>query len=87
MVEIVRAKWVVNVKGGCGRSFEITVLRDDNVHGKRSYGWMDHDKLYISGSGGPCNDVIKLKSTWEGLLKIAQATADELNAKESNAEL
>jgi hypothetical protein len=35
------AKWVVDVKGCAGsEAFEITVLRDDYEHGKRSFGWM-----------------------------------------------
>ena len=44
-----KVKWVVDIKE-YGKSFEISVLRDDNAHGKKSYGWFDENKLLISSS-------------------------------------
>lgn len=76
------AKWVVDVKGKPDSdSFEITVLRDDNEHGKLSYGWIGEDKLLISQSGGPCRDRINTK-IWNKLLKVAEEVADELNTEQ-----
>jgi hypothetical protein len=72
-----KAKWVVDIKE-YKQSFEISVLRDDNEHGKRSYGWFDENKLLISSSGGPCKNIVK-KIVWEKLVKVAQEVADELN--------
>lgn len=43
------AKWFAHTKGGPPESvFEVAVLREDNTHGKRSYGWFGEDKLFIS---------------------------------------
>ena|SRR5882762_7698035 len=71
--------WIVDVKGGPNKApFEISVLRADNEHGKRSYGWFDADKLYISSDGGPCHYTVSDR-VWKALLGVAQATADLLN--------
>ena len=76
------AKWVVDIKGKAeSRSFEITVLRDDNEHGKRSYGWIDENKLLISHNGGPCQWGLT-PIVWDKMVKLAQETADELNELE-----
>lgn len=72
--------WVVDVKGGVGESsYEISVLRDSNDHGKRSYGWADDHKIMISSSGGPCHDKIDDKFIWDGLVDLAYRTAEHLN--------
>jgi len=77
-----RGPWEVNIKGAfCEPSFEISVLRSDNLHGKRSYGWFDENKLLISHSGGPCKDSATLK-IWGKLIKVAREVVDELNADE-----
>ena len=76
------AKWVVDVKGRAGSdSFEITVLRDDNEHGKRSYGWIGEDKLLITHNGGPCKWPLT-PLVWDKSVKLANEVADELNAVE-----
>lgn len=50
------AKWVAQTKGDINSgSFEISVVRTDNEHGKRSWGWFDENKLLISHNGGPCS--------------------------------
>ena len=80
------AKWVVNKKGGPSvDSFEISVIRDDNRHGKESYGWFDKNKLLISSSGGPCRTKIT-RQVWDKLLAVAHEVADELNNEEKNRE-
>lgn len=78
------AKWVVDIKGTYDEdSFEISVLRDDNTHGKCSYGWFDENKLLISSSGGPCRDGV-IKPVWQQLHSVAQKVASDLNKKEEN---
>lgn len=78
------AKWVVATKGGPSvDSFEISVLRDDNKHGKASYGWFDKDKLLISQSGGPCRNKVN-RRVWDKLVAIAHEVADELNNEETD---
>ncbi len=73
-------KWIVNTKGGAGKSsFEIVVVRDDNRHGLVSYGWIDENKLLISESAGPWSVT---PFVWERLMKVAQETADHLNSTE-----
>lgn len=52
-------KWIVEVKGdphktSCPADWEISVVREDNEHGLKSWGWFDENKLLISHSGGPC---------------------------------
>jgi len=75
-----KAKWVVDIKE-YKQSFEISVLRDDNEHGKRSYGWFDENKLLISSSsnGSPNTNTTSKKIIFEKLVKVAQEVADELN--------
>jgi hypothetical protein len=77
------SKWVVNIKGKAGAApFEISVLRDDNGHGKLSYGWHGPDKIMISNDGGPCRDTVP-PLVWGKLIRVAQEVADELNAAEA----
>lgn len=78
-----KAKWIVDIKGSANsESFEISVIREDNEHGKDSYGWHDENKLYISGSGGPCQDCLTEK-VWGKMVILAQEVADEMNMEES----
>ena len=78
-----KAPWVVDVKGNPGRSFEISVLREDNVHGKISYGWTGYNKKHIAGSGGPCRYTVS-ESVFDALIEVACAEAARLNAEEAN---
>src|SRR5688572_3492598 len=76
--------WLVNVKGSAeNRSFEISVVRTSNTHGRSSYGWFDENKLLISHNGGPCHDPVT-KLVWDKLIQVANETADELNRSELN---
>lgn len=75
-------RWVVHTKGGPNlSSFEIAVLRDDNKHGKISYGWFDDNKLLISHNGGPCSWPVT-RDVWEGLVALADRIARALNRHE-----
>ena len=77
------AEWVVNTKGGPSTdSFEISVLRADNKHGKESYGWFGKAKLLVSHSGGPCRDKVS-RQIWDKLVNVAEDVAHELNVKEA----
>lgn len=72
-------KWIVSTKGGPEKThFEISVLRENNAFGQRSYGWFDKDKLLISHNGGPCGDFV-IPAVWNGLVKLAKEIADQLN--------
>lgn len=85
MVEIIQyerrnSPWVVDIKGAASdESFEISVLRDSNSHGKRSYGWFGKDKLLISHNGGPCHWPV-IPQVWDRLVRVAHEVASDLNA-------
>lgn len=77
-------KWVVNKKGGPGSSnFEISVIRNNNTHGKQSYGWFGPDKLLITHNGGPCSWPL-IKLVWRKQVALAEEVAAELNREEGN---
>jgi hypothetical protein len=74
-----KKQWTVDVKGGPNkRSFEISVIKTGNSHGKASYGWFDQEKVLISHNGGPCHWPL-VPIVWNKMLKLAQEVADELN--------
>ena len=83
-------KWVVNIKGKVeSQDFEVSILRDNNEHGKKSYGWFGDNKLLIYGSGqggGERHGIIR-QIVWDKSVKFAQELADELNFSELHAEL
>lgn len=75
--------WVPHTKGGPSTdSYEICVIRKNNEHGKKSYGWHDKNKIHISSSGGPCHDRVS-RLVWDKLVKVAAEVADEMNAQEA----
>lgn len=75
--------WEVQIKGEkCTGDFEITVIRQSNDHGHRSWGWMDDNKLLISHSGGPCTWPLTEK-VWDKMIILANEVAKELNQKEN----
>lgn len=77
--------WIVDTKGGYGKdAFEISILRENNEHGKRSYGWFDDNKLLVSHSGGPCKWGVT-KQVWDGLIALAYKEADRLNSDDDKA--
>lgn len=77
------ATWQVSIKGGPGlSSFEISIVRADNYHGKVSYGWFDRNKLLVSHNGGPCQWPVN-ERVWNGLVSLAETVCAEMNAAEA----
>lgn len=62
--------------------FEISVVRSSCKQGLQSFGSFGPEKLFISGSGGPCRDSVK-PQVWELLLIAANDTAAQLNDDEA----
>tara|TARA_R110000765_G_scaffold242879_2_gene345345 strand:+ start:253 stop:735 length:483 start_codon:yes stop_codon:yes gene_type:complete len=76
------AKWYVNVKGQAGKDcFQISIVRDDNTHGKKSGGWFNDDEKLLISSYTYAHLTTRV---WDKMIKLAQETADELNALECN---
>lgn len=49
-------QWKVQIKGGRdSKNWEISVVRLDNLHGQRSWGWFDNTKLLVSRNGDSCS--------------------------------
>jgi len=78
------SKWIPHVKGSPGESYEISVVREDNTHGFKSYGWHDQSKkLHISDSSGA--SAIRISERiWTKLVVVAAEVAAELNEEEGN---
>ena len=77
-----KSKWIVQVKGEkCSNSFEISVVREDNKLGRKSWGWFDTDKLLVTHNGGPCNWPLTAR-IWDKMLVAAHEVADEMNKEE-----
>lgn len=74
-------KWIVNVKGN-HNSGEISIVRDNNSHGKRSYGWFGDDKILVFSSGGPCQDKTTTR-IFAKLIELAKEEAELMNEEEA----
>ena len=78
-------QWKVNVHGErCGSSWEISVVRETNKHGQKSYGWFDENKLLVSHNGGPCHWPI-CGFVWDQHMATAHELCRRLNSGESVA--
>ena len=78
----VRGDWEVNVFGKrCSEAWEISVVRKDNAHGKRSWGWFNDHKLLVSHNGGPCRWPV-CGYVWDQQIEIANELCRRLNAGE-----
>lgn len=76
------AEWTVQVFGErCSRAWEISVVRQSNEIGQRSWGWFDDDKLLVSHNGGPCHWPIN-GFVWDQQIAIAKELCRRLNAGE-----
>ena len=74
--------WKVQIKGErCSDGWEISVIREDNKHGQRSWGWFDDTKLLVSHNGGPCDWAI-CGFVWDEQVRIAEELCRRLNNKE-----
>ena len=80
----IKGRWIVNVHGECGKSFEISVVRSDYKHGQRSYGWFDENKLLISQSFHQFT--VTDKETFQGLVVLAEQAAARYNREEGRAQ-
>jgi len=75
-------EWKVQVFGErCSSSWEISVIRIDNEHGQRSWGWFNSTKLLVSHNGGPCSWPI-IDFVWDQQIRIAEELCAKLNSDE-----
>lgn len=76
--------WSVDVKGenkghGYYSAFEISVVRDDNEHGFRSWGWCNgRNKLLVGSSNGFSNTGVH-PFVFDSFMRTAHELADGLN--------
>ena len=71
--------WKPQVKGDVnGKQWEISVVRSDNEHGQKSWGWFDDRKILISHNGGPCTWPLAL-GLGDMLVKVAELYSSKLN--------
>ena len=75
-MEPIKHKWVANIKGTKSSNFEISVVREDNKHGIRSYGWFDSTKILVSSGK------ITTSYVWDQLVHLAHDYALKLNTGE-----
>lgn len=76
-------QWKVNILGQRNsKSWEISVVRENNKHGQRSYGWFDSSKFLVSHNGGPCSWGI-CGFVFDAQVRIAIELCRRLNAGES----
>lgn len=74
--------WEVHTFGEpCSEAWEITVIRQNNQHGHKSWGWIDGNKLLISHNGGPCSWPL-IRPVWDRMIQVAHEVCQELNAAE-----
>ncbi len=53
-------------------------MREDNEHGRASWGWFDQRKFLVSHNGGPCNWPLA-PGLGPVMVEIAHQLADYLN--------
>ena len=76
-----KGKWLVQALGNRERgSFEISLVREDNRHGRKSWGWFDANKLLITHNGA--GNIVMTKQIWDWQIAIANEVAEKLNAQE-----
>lgn len=52
--------WIVQCLGDIDKprdQYELSVIRSDNAHGRRSWGWGDENKIILFGTGLGGNDL------------------------------
>jgi hypothetical protein len=75
-------QWITQVFGKRNSAhWEISVVREDNKHGRRSWGWFDDRKIMISSSV-PHSDWTIPGYVFDQQVKIAGEIARRLNAGE-----
>lgn len=77
-----KGRWLLQIKGDVNSdSWEISVVREDNIHGKLSWGWFDENKLLVSHNGGPCSWPLA-PGLGEKMIEIGNTLTRQLNLKE-----
>ena len=77
-------KWLAQVFGDPnGTAWEISVVRENNKHGRKSWGWFDSEKLLVSHNGGPCKWPLAT-GLGDKMIKLAQELANQLNEGEND---
>jgi len=72
-------RWIAQVFGDPNSdSWEISVVRSGNKHGRQSYGWFDSNKLRISDNGGPYRHPLA-PGIGPKMVKLAEEYAESLN--------
>ena len=79
-------RWLVQTLGTPedGGNFELSIVREDFDHGRRSWGWFGTAKIFISGQPDGFNCVFP-PCAWRHILAAAEATAAEMNQTEAVA--
>ena len=76
-------KWISQIKGNPNsKSWEISVVRENNDHGRASWGWFGADKILISHNGGPCDWPLG-KGLGPLMVVLAEKYAEYLNKLEA----
>lgn len=57
------------------------MILETNNHGFKSYGWFDDEKILIGSSGGTCKNKA-IPFVFDGLVALAEDTAEKLNTGE-----
>ena len=72
--------WRVHVKGNPKEGYEISIIRADNYHGFRSYGWSDRNhKRIIAEANGQTSISERAFNT---LIRDAHEMANNMNERE-----
>lgn len=73
-------EWKVNVFGErCGQSWEISVVRDSNKFGQKSWGWFDENKLLVSHNHHSVAGWAICGFVWDRQIEIATELCRRLN--------
>lgn len=75
---LLNGKWIVYIHGGSDKSSEVSVVRENNRHGQKSWGWYGDSKILIYESRNAT-----ILSVWIAVLYAAKKVAREKNREES----
>lgn len=74
-----KGKWIVSVQHSHDFiNYEISCVREGNIHGQNSYGWFDNNKILIAESSENDNQDIR-KMLFKEQLRLAYKIKEELN--------
>ncbi len=76
-------RWLVQVLGEPdSESFELSIVREDFEHGRRSWGWFGRAKWFFCNQG-PHMRMKLAPGAWARIMAAAEETAADLNATQS----